>query len=401
MSYNDHVSVLIFEIGPYFLYTWDILKIGVIYLKIGIPKEIKNNENRVSLPPTGVHELIQAGHEVMVEKNAGAGSAISDEAYTEVGATISDDPAKVWAQDMVIKVKEPLEEEYKYFREGLLLFTYLHLAANKPAAQALMKAKVNAIAFENVQLEDNSLPLLSPMSEIAGRMAAQIGAEFLESPKGGKGILLAGVPGVRQGNVVVIGGGVVGTNAAQIANGLGANVTILDVNVNRLKELDELFQGNVQTLVSNSFNIAEQLKTADLVIGAVLLPGHKAPTLVTREMVADMPDHSVIVDVAVDQGGIFETETHVTTHDDPTYVEEGVLHYAVANMPGAVAQTATYALSNATVRFAKLLAGKPLEEVMKEKTALYRGTNTYQGKLVHEAVAHDLGLEHTKLDTLI
>ncbi|HIY57600.1 MAG TPA: alanine dehydrogenase [Candidatus Tetragenococcus pullicola] len=370
-------------------------------MKIGIPKEIKNNENRVSLPPTGVHELIQAGHEVMVEKNAGAGSAISDEAYTEVGATISDDPAKVWAQDMVIKVKEPLEEEYKYFREGLLLFTYLHLAANKPAAQALMKAKVNAIAFENVQLEDNSLPLLSPMSEIAGRMAAQIGAEFLESPKGGKGILLAGVPGVRQGNVVVIGGGVVGTNAAQIANGLGANVTILDVNVNRLKELDELFQGNVQTLVSNSFNIAEQLKTADLVIGAVLLPGHKAPTLVTREMVADMPDHSVIVDVAVDQGGIFETETHVTTHDDPTYVEEGVLHYAVANMPGAVAQTATYALSNATVRFAKLLAGKPLEEVLKENTALYRGTNTYQGKLVHEAVAHDLGLEHTKLDTLI
>ena len=401
MSYNDHVSVLIFEIGSYFLYTWDILKIGVIYLKIGIPKEIKNNENRVSLPPTGVHELIQAGHEVMVEKNAGAGSAISDEAYTEVGATISDDPAKVWAQDMVIKVKEPLEEEYKYFREGLLLFTYLHLAANKPAAQALMKAKVNAIAFENVQSEDNSLPLLSPMSEIAGRMAAQIGAEFLESPKGGKGILLAGVPGVRQGNVVVIGGGVVGTNAAQIANGLGANVTILDVNVNRLKELDELFQGNVQTLVSNSFNIAEQLKTADLVIGAVLLPGHKAPTLVTREMVADMPDHSVIVDVAVDQGGIFETETHVTTHDDPTYVEEGVLHYAVANMPGAVAQTATYALSNATVRFAKLLAGKPLEEVLKENTALYRGTNTYQGKLVHEAVAHDLGLEHTKLDTLI
>src|SRR5699024_6632386 len=232
-------------------------------------------------------------------------------------------------------------------------------------------------------------------------MAAQIGAEFLESPKGGKGILLAGVPGVRQGNVVVIGGGVVGTNAAQIANGLGANVTILDVNVNRLKELDELFQGNVQTLVSNSFNIAEQLKTADLVIGAVLLPGRKAPTLVTREMVADMPDHSVIVDVAVDQGGIFETETHVTTHDDPTYVEEGVLHYAVANMPGAVAQTATYALSNATVRFAKLLAGKPLEEVLKENTALYRGTNTYQGKLVHETVAHDLGLEHTKLDTLI
>lgn len=377
------------------------LKFGVIYLKIGIPKEIKNNENRVALPPIGVHELIEAGHEVLVEKNAGLGSAISDEAYLEVGAKISDDPAEVWAQEMVIKVKEPLEEEYKYFREDLLLFTYLHLAANKPAAKALLDAKVNAIAFENVQLEDKSLPLLSPMSEIAGRMAAQIGAEFLESPKGGKGILLAGVPGVRQGNVVVIGGGVVGTNAAQIANGLGGNVTILDVNVDRLKELDEQFKGRVQTLVSNPINIAEQLKTADLVIGAVLLPGHKAPTLVTREMVADMPDKSVIVDVAVDQGGIFETETHVTTHDDPTYVEEGVLHYAVANMPGAVAQTATYALSNVTVKFAKELAGAPLNEVLKNNSALYRGTNTYKGHLVHEAVASDLALDYTPLGSLI
>ncbi len=370
-------------------------------MKIGIPKEIKNNENRVALPPIGVHELIEAGHEVLVEKNAGLGSAISDEAYLEVGAKISDDPAEVWAQEMVIKVKEPLEEEYKYFREDLLLFTYLHLAANKPAAKALLDAKVNAIAFENVQLEDKSLPLLSPMSEIAGRMAAQIGAEFLESPKGGKGILLAGVPGVRQGNVVVIGGGVVGTNAAQIANGLGGNVTILDVNVDRLKELDEQFKGRVQTLVSNPINIAEQLKTADLVIGAVLLPGHKAPTLVTREMVADMPDKSVIVDVAVDQGGIFETETHVTTHDDPTYVEEGVLHYAVANMPGAVAQTATYALSNVTVNFAKELASAPLNEVLKNNSALYRGTNTYKGHLVHEAVAGDLVLDYTPLGSLI
>ncbi|KFN90250.1 alanine dehydrogenase [Tetragenococcus muriaticus] len=370
-------------------------------MKIGIPKEIKNNENRVALPPSGVYELIQSGHEIFVETHAGFGSSFKDEAYEEVGATIVQTPEEVWVQDMVMKVKEPLEEEYKYFRSGLILFTYLHLAANKPVAQALQKANVTAIAYENVQLDNHALPLLSPMSEIAGRMAAQIGAEFLESPKGGKGIVLSGVPGVRKGNVVVIGGGVAGTNAAKIAHGLGANVTILDVNINRLKELDTEFNGGVQTLMSNNFNIEEQLKTADLVVGAVLLPGRKAPTLVTREMVKNMPDHSVVIDIAIDQGGIFETETKTTTHDDPTYVEEGVTHYAVANMPGAVAQTATIALSNSTLPFAEKLVQGPIEEVLQNEPALYRGVNTYQGHLVHQAVAEDLGIEHTPLSNLL
>lgn len=370
-------------------------------MKIGIPKEIKNNENRVALPPAGVYELIQEGHVVVVETNAGYGSAISDEEYQKVGANIVQTAQEAWDAEMVIKVKEPLEEEYCYFHEDLLLFTYLHLAANKPVAEALLKAKVSTIAYENVQLDNGSLPLLAPMSEIAGRMAAQIGAEFLESPKGGKGILLAGVPGVRKGNVVVIGGGVAGTNAATIAHGLGANVTILDVNINRLKELDAQFNGSIQTLQSNAFNIHTQVKTADLVIGAVLLPGHKAPTLVTREMVRDMPDHSVIVDIAIDQGGIFETGARTTTHDHPTYVEEGVIHYAVANMPGAVAQTATHALSNATLPFAKKLAAAPLTEVLKEDAALYRGANTYHGQLVHPAVANDLDLPHTNLNDIL
>lgn len=370
-------------------------------MKIGIPKEIKNNENRVALPPSGVYELVQSGHEVAVETNAGYGSAFKDEAYKNVGATIVETPEEVWAQDMVMKVKEPLEEEYQYFRQGLILFTYLHLAANKPVAQALQKANVTSIAYENVQLDNGTLPLLSPMSEIAGRMAAQIGAEFLESPKGGKGIVLAGVPGVRKGNVVIIGGGVAGTNAAKIAYGLGANVTILDVNIDRLKELDTEFNGKIQTLMSNSFNISEQIKTADLVVGAVLLPGRKAPTLVTRDMVKDMPDHSVVVDIAIDQGGIFETETRTTTHDDPTYTEEGVTHYAVANMPGAVAQTATIALSNSTLPFAKKLVAAPIEEVLQNEAALYRGVNTYKGQLVHPAVAEDLAIEHTPLKNLL
>ncbi|MCF1676184.1 MAG: alanine dehydrogenase [Tetragenococcus halophilus] len=370
-------------------------------MKIGIPKEIKNNENRVALPPSGVYELVQSGHEVAVETNAGYGSAFKDEAYKNVGATIVETPEEVWTQDMVMKVKEPLEEEYQYFRQGLILFTYLHLAANKPVAQALQKTNVTSIAYENVQLDNGTLPLLSPMSEIAGRMAAQIGAEFLESPKGGKGIVLAGVPGVRKGNVVIIGGGVAGTNAAKIAYGLGANVTILDVNIDRLKELDTEFNGKIQTLMSNSFNISEQIKTADLVVGAVLLPGRKAPTLVTRDMVKEMPDHSVVIDIAIDQGGIFETETRTTTHDDPTYVKEGVTHYAVANMPGAVAQTATIALSNSTLPFAKKLVAAPIEEVLQNEAALYRGVNTYEGQLVHPAVAEDLAIEHTPLKNLL
>lgn len=336
-----------------------------------------------------------------MEKDAGKGSAIADDEYVAAGATIIENAADVWAADMVMKVKEPLPEEYQYFRKGLLLFTYLHLAANKPLTEALVNSGVNAIAYENVQPADNTLPLLAPMSEIAGRMAAQIGANYLERVNGGKGILLSGVPGVRRGNVVVIGGGVVGLNAAKLAVGLGANVTILDVSVPRLKELDIIFGNSVQTMMSNSYNIQECIKTADLVIGAVLIPGHKAPTLVTKEMVANIPDHSVIVDVAIDQGGIFETEDRVTTHDDPTYVKEGVVHYAVANMPGAVPQTATYALSNSTMSYANLLANNPLEELLKDNLALRRGVNTYNGKLTIEAVAHDLSMEYTPIDEVL
>ena len=368
---------------------------------IGIPKEIKNNENRVALPPSGVFDLTNRGHQVLVEKDAGKGSAITDEEYAAAGATIIDSAADVWAAEMVMKVKEPLPEESQYFRKGLLLFTYLHLAANKPLTEALVNSGVNAIAYENVQPADNTLPLLAPMSEIAGRMAAQIGANYLERVNGGKGILLSGVPGVRRGNVVVIGGGVVGLNAAKLALGLGANVTLLDVSVPRLKELDIIFGNSVQTMMSNSYNIQECLKTADLVIGAVLIPGHKAPTLVTKEMVAQMPDHGVIVDVAIDQGGIFETEDRVTTHDDPTYVTEGVVHYAVANMPGAVPQTATYALSNSTMAYANLLANNPLEEILKNNLALRQGVNTYNGKLTIEPVAKDLNMEYTSIDEVL
>lgn len=368
---------------------------------IGIPKEIKNNENRVALPPSGVFDLTNRGHKVLVEKDAGKGSAISDDEYIEAGATIIENAADVWAAEMVMKVKEPLQEEYKYFRKGLLLFTYLHLAANKPLTEALIESGVNAIAYENVQPADNTLPLLAPMSEIAGRMAAQIGANYLERINGGKGILLSGVPGVRRGNVVVIGGGVVGLNAAKIAVGLGANVTILDVSVARLKELDIIFGNSVQTMMSNSFNIQECLKTADLVIGAVLIPGHKAPTLVTKEMVAAMPDHSVVVDVAIDQGGIFETEDHVTTHDNPTYVKEGIVHYAVANMPGAVPQTATHALSNSTMTYANILANNPLEKVLADNLAIRRGVNTFNGRLTLEAVAKDLSMDYTPINDLL
>lgn len=368
---------------------------------IGIPKEIKNNENRVALPPSGVFDLTNRGHKVLVEKDAGKGSAISDDEYIEAGATIIENAADVWAAEMVMKVKEPLQEEYKYFRKGLLLFTYLHLAANKPLTEALIESGVNAIAYENVQPADNTLPLLAPMSEIAGRMAAQIGANYLERINGGKGILLSGVPGVRRGNVVVIGGGVVGLNAAKIAVGLGANVTILDVSVARLKELDIIFGNSVQTIMSNSFNIQECLKNADLVIGAVLIPGHKAPTLVTKEMVAAMPDHSVVVDVAIDQGGIFETEDHVTTHDNPTYVKEGIVHYAVANMPGAVPQTATHALSNSTMTYANILANNPLEKVLADNLAIRRGVNTFNGSLTLEAVAKDLSMDYTPINDLL
>ena len=369
-------------------------------MKIGIPKEIKNNENRVALPPAGVYELVQEGHEVLVEANAGIGSTFSDEAYRAVGAPIVANAADVWAADMVMKVKEPLPEEYSYLRAGLLLFTYLHVAANPELAKALMSSKVRAIGYENVQLANGALPLLSPMSEIAGRMAVQIGAQFLEKIYGGKGVLLSGVPGVRKGQVTIIGGGVAGTNAAKMALGLGAQVTILDVSIPRLQELDQLFDGQVQTLFSNRFNIEAAIQQADLVIGAVLLPGKKAPNLVTREMVKTMAEKSVIVDIAIDQGGIFETEDRVTTHDDPTYIQENVIHYAVANMPGAVPQTATLALSIATLPYAKQLAADP-EKALRTNAALARGVIAFDGHFTLKEAAQDLAIDAVELSELI
>ncbi|MUN92380.1 alanine dehydrogenase [Enterococcus gallinarum] len=369
-------------------------------MKIGIPKEIKNNENRVALPPAGVYEVVQEGHEVLVEANAGIGSTFSDEAYRAVGATIVANAADVWAADMVMKVKEPLPEEYSYLRAGLLLFTYLHVAANPELAKALMSSKVRAIGYENVQLANGALPLLSPMSEIAGRMAVQIGAQFLEKIYGGKGVLLSGVPGVRKGQVTIIGGGVAGTNAAKMALGLGAQVTILDVSIPRLQELDQLFDGQVQTLFSNRFNIEAAIQQADLVIGAVLLPGKKAPNLVTREMVKTMAEKSVIVDIAIDQGGIFETEDRVTTHDDPTYIQENVIHYAVANMPGAVPQTATLALSIATLPYAKQLAADP-EKALRTNAALARGVIAFDGHFTLKEAAQDLAIDAVELSELI
>lgn len=363
---------------------------------IGVPKEIKNNENRVGLTPAGVLTLKQAGHEVWVEKDAGLGSGFSDTEYQEQGALIKSTAQEAWAADMVIKVKEPLESEYQFFRPGLLLFTYLHLAPAPELTQALIDGDVIAIGYETV-VDKGTLPLLNPMSEVAGRMATQLGAQFLTKIEGGSGILLGGVPGVKKGHAVIIGGGNVGVNAAQMAVGLGAKVTIIDVNPKRLAELDAQFDGKVQTLMSNPLNIAESVKDADLLIGAVLIPGARAPKLVTKEMVAQMRAGSVIIDVAVDQGGIIETADRVTTHDDPTYLVDGVVHYAVANMPGAVARTSTLALTNATLPYALELANKGADKAVAESTALRTGLNIYRGKVTNKAVADSLGLEYSDL----
>ncbi|AXC54203.1 alanine dehydrogenase [Bacillus subtilis] len=360
---------------------------------IGVPKEIKNNENRVALTPGGVSQLISNGHRVLVERGAGLGSGFENEAYESAGAEIIADPKQVWDAEMVMKVKEPLPEEYVYFRKGLVLFTYLHLAAEPELAQALKDKGVTAIAYETVS-EGRTLPLLTPMSEVAGRMAAQIGAQFLEKPKGGKGILLAGVPGVSRGKVTIIGGGVVGTNAAKMAVGLGADVTIIDLNADRLRQLDDIFGHQIKTLISNPVNIADAVAEADLLICAVLIPGAKAPTLVTEEMVKQMKPGSVIVDVAIDQGGIVETVDHITTHDQPTYEKHGVVHYAVANMPGAVPRTSTIALTNVTVPYALQIANKGAVKALTDNAALRAGLNTANGHVTYEAVARDLGYEY-------
>ena len=368
---------------------------------IGVPKEIKAQENRVAITPAGVDSFVRSGHSVYVEATAGLGSGFTDEEFVAAGAKILPTAKEVFdAADMIIKVKEPLAAEYDLFHEGQILFTYLHLAPDPAQTEALLKAKVIGIAYETVQLANGALPLLSPMSEVAGRMSVQVGARLLENINGGRGMLLGGVPGVEAAHVVVIGGGNVGMNAAKIAVGMGARVTILDVSPARMEYLDTVFNGRVQTLMSNSYNIAACVKDADLVIGAVLIPGAKAPKLVTEDMVKSMKTGSVLIDVAIDQGGIISTIDRITTHEDPYFIKHGVVHYSVANMPGAVPRTSTFALTNATMPYALRIANKGAEQAMKEDPALLKGLNVYKGQVTFQAVADALGKEYVDPSTL-
>ena len=370
-------------------------------MKIGCVKEIKNNEFRVGLTPDNVKAYIAAGHHVYMEKGAGIGSGFSDNEYVDAGASLIDNAADVWnLVDMMIKVKEPLPEEYPLFREGLILYTYLHLAADKEQADALLAGKVKAVAYETIQEVDRSLPCLAPMSQIAGRLSIQEGAKYLEKRFGGEGILLAGVPGTPKANVVILGGGTVGMNACKIAVGMGANVTILDVNLKRLEELDNMFGAHIQTLVSNDSNVERVVKDADLVIGSVLIPGGSTPKLFKKKYLPEMKDGAVFVDVAIDQGGCGES-SHVTTHDDPVYIEEGVVHYCVGNMPGAVPRTSTIALTNATLRYGLKIAAAGLEEACKKSAVIESGVNCYAGKITNANVAKALGYEYTNLESLI
>ncbi|MFC3832457.1 MULTISPECIES: alanine dehydrogenase [Deinococcus] len=367
-------------------------------MQIGLPKEIKVKENRVALTPGGVGTLVRRGHTVIVEQGAGVGSGIPDSEYVQAGAALgSADDA--WAAQMVVKVKEPTPPEYRYLRPELLLFTYLHLAADRPLTDALLESGTTGVAYETVQSEDGSLPLLTPMSEVAGRLSVQAGAYHLQKPAGGRGVLLGGVPGVQPGHVTIIGGGVVGTNAAKMAMGLGAKVTILDVSQRRLAYLDDVFFGKLTTMMSSEANIRDLLPTTDLLIGAVLIPGAKAPHLVTRDMLGLMPEGSVIVDVAVDQGGCVET-IHPTTHDDPTYTVDGVIHYGVANMPGAVPRTSTFALTNQTLPYALLLADHGVG-ALGRNAALKLGLNTHHGQLTYRGVADAFDLAHVAPDTVL
>lgn len=366
-------------------------------MKIAVPKEIKNNENRVGLVPGGVRQLVQDGHEVYVQHNAGMGIGISDEEYIKAGAKIVDTLEDAFAVgEMIIKVKEPQPNEIALLKPHHILYTYLHLAADKPQTEGLMKSGATCIAYETIQLEDNSLPLLVPMSEVAGRMSVQIGASYLQLDKGGKGILLGGVPGVRRAKVTIIGCGIAGTNAAQMAVGMGADVTLIDLSTKRLAEMDHLFENKVNTIFSNSSNIEECVVNSDLVIGAVLVPGAKAPKLVTREMISKMQKGSVVVDIAVDQGGCIET-CKATTHENPTFIVDGVVHYCVANMPGAVARTSTFALTNVTLKYARMIAKEGVDRAIMKDKPLRLGVNIYKGKLVYEQVAVDLDLPYTPL----
>ncbi len=367
-------------------------------MRIGVPKEIKTHEYRVGINPTGVKQLVAAGHTVTVQGGAGISSGFSDETFVAAGAQIGTDAAKVWNDsDMVIKVKEPLPDEFGYFRDGLVLYTYLHLAAFPELTRELLAKKVTGVAYETITDDKGALPLLRPMSEIAGRMASQVGAACLERFAGGKGLLLGGIPGTRRAQVVILGGGIVGTAAARIAIGLGARVTVLDINADRMHYLEDVFGNAIETLYSNQDTINASVREADMVVGAVLVPGGAAPKLVTREHLKTMEDGSVVVDVAVDQGGCIAT-CRPTTHDDPTFVEEGVVHYCVANMPGAVPQTSTIALTNATIPHALSIANLGVAAAAKASIHLARGINTLAGATVCEPVAQAHGLEYTPLD---
>lgn len=361
---------------------------------IGVPKEIKISENRVGMTEAGVRQLVKEGHTVLVEKDAGVGSLISNDQYIQAGAQIIDTKADVYKKaDMIVKVKEPLPDEYTMLKENQILYTYLHLAAEPKLTKVLCERKVKSVAYETIQYADGSLPLLTPMSEVAGRMATQIGAFYLQKDHGGKGVLLGGVTGVKPAKVTIIGGGVVGTNAAKMAVGLGASVTILDVNTKRLEYLDDIFQGRCMTLFSNAKNIEESVRDCDLLIGGVLITGHKAPTLVSKEMVSSMSKGSVVVDVAVDQGGCIET-CRPTSHQNPTYEVDGVIHYCVPNMPGVVPRTSTYALTNVTLKYASIIAAMGVEDAVAKDPALMKGLNVYGGHVCYQPVARDLGMEY-------
>ena len=370
-------------------------------MTVGVPKEVKDHEARVGLVPSGAAALREAGHRVLVETQAGAGSSITDKEYADAGAEILPSAAEVWRQaGLVVKVKEPQPSEYAYFRPGLILFTYLHLAPLPELTRKLLESKLNSVAYETIRERDGSLPLLTPMSEVAGRMAVQVGAQYLEKPNGGRGILLGGVPGVAPANVVIVGGGVVGHQSAKMAVGLGAHVTIIDRNMDRLRQLDDIYSSQVVTLASNLFTIRQTLRLADLVIGAVLIPGASAPKLVRRDMVAEMRKGSVMVDVAIDQGGCFET-SHATTHTDPVYFVDGVLHYCVSNMPAAVPHTSTFALTNATFPYLAELCAKGLERACEENAAIREGVNTYQGYITYPGVAESQGLAWKELTAVM
>lgn len=369
---------------------------------IGVPKEIKNNESRVALTPAGAHLLIQSGHRVIMENAAGEGSGFENEDYLKEGALIAQNTIDVWSpSDMIMKVKEPLPEEYEYLQENQILFTYLHLAAAGQLTEHLLEKNVTGIAYETIQLPNGGLPLLTPMSEVAGRMAVQVGAQFLEKFYGGRGILLGGVPGVPPAEVIIIGGGIVGTSAARIALGMGASVVIIERSAERMRYIDDTFGGRIQTLMSNPNNIRSAVQKADLLIGAVLIPGARAPKLVTEDMVRLMKKGSVIVDVAVDQGGSIETIDRVTTHSNPIYEKHGVIHYAVANMPGAVPRTSTFALTNVTLPYAIELADKGLIRAISENDALRLGVNTYKGSITYAAVAEAVGQPYASLQSIL